>query len=194
MADASALKILAFSGSARRDSLNKKLLAVAAQGAREAGATVNVVDFRDYPMPIYDGDLEAASGLPERAQAFKTLMIEHHGMLIACPEYNSSITALLKNALDWASRPAPNEKPLVAFAGKVAGLVAASPGAMGGYRGLQQVRYILGNIRTIVLPDMFALNSAHEAFDAAGNLTDPKKRESAMGVGREVVGTLRKLA
>lgn len=193
MADAKSIKILAFSGSARKDSVNKKLLAVAAQGVREAGATLTLADMRDFPMPLYDGDLEEQSGMPDRAKAFKQLMIEHHGLLIACPEYNSSISPMLKNTIDWASRPAPGEKPLAAFAGKVVGLVAASPGAMGGYRGLQQVRYILGNIRAIVLPDMFALSSAYEAFDAAGTLTDPKKRESAMGVGRELVNTLRKL-
>ncbi len=193
MADAKSVKILAFSGSSRAASLNKRLLAVAVQGAKEAGATVTVADLRDFPMPIYDGDLEDKSGIPDRAKAFKDLMIDHHGFLIACPEYNSSVTALLKNVIDWASRPAPNEKPLAAFAGKVAGLVAASPGAMGGYRGLQQARYILGNIRTIVLPDMFALNSAHEAFDPAGNMTDPKKKELAMNVGRDVFNTLRKL-
>lgn len=188
------VKILAFSGSARKDSLNKKLLTVVAQGAREAGAHVTIADLRDFPMPIYDGDLEEQSGMPERAAAFKKLMIEHHGFLIASPEYNSSFSPLLKNTIDWASRPAKGEAPLAAFAGKVAGLVSASAGAMGGYRGLQQVRYVLGNIRCIALPDMFALSGADQAFDAAGNLTDPKKRDLAMGVGRDVVSKVRKLS
>ncbi len=120
-------------------------------------------------------------------------MIEHHGFIIACPEYNSSFSPLLKNTIDWASRPAKGETPLVAFAGKVVGLVAASGGAMGGYRGLQQVRYVLGNIRSIVLPDMYALSQAHEAFDASGAMTDPKKREMAMNVGKDVVAKTRKL-
>jgi NAD(P)H-dependent FMN reductase len=186
-------KILAFSGSTRRASLNTKLLHVAAQGARDAGGRVTLVDLADYPMPIYNGDLEEESGMPERAGAFKRLMIEHDGFVIACPEYNSSFTPLLKNAIDWASRPASGEAPLAAFAGKVAGLVSASAGAMGGYRGLQQVRYVLGNIRCIVLPDMFALSGADQAFDASGNLTDPKKRELAMNVGRDVVAKARKL-
>lgn len=188
------VKVLAFAGSARKDSMNKKLVAVAAQGAREAGGEVTLVDLRDFPMPIYDGDLEAASGLPEHARRFKRLMIEHHAFLIACPEYNSSFTPLLKNVLDWASRPEPGEKPLLAFAGKVAGLVGASAGAMGGYRGLQQVRYVLGNIRCIVLPDMFACGGADQCFDASGNCTDPKKQEMAMNVGRDVVSTARRLA
>lgn len=194
MPDASSIKILAFSGSSRKDSLNKKLLAVAVQGAREAGATVTVADLRDFPMPIYDGDLEAASGLPQHAKRFKDLMIEHHGFLIASPEYNSSFSPLLKNTIDWASRPEPNQKPLVAFAGKVAGLVAASGGAMGGYRGLQQVRYVLGNIRCLVLPDMYALSGADTAFGPDGSMTDPKKKDAAMNVGRDVVAKLVRLA
>jgi NAD(P)H-dependent FMN reductase len=187
-------KILAFSGSTRKASINTKLLHVAVQGAKEAGAQVTLIDLADYPMPIYNGDLEEQSGMPERAQAFKNLMIQHQGFLIACPEYNSSFTPLLKNAIDWASRPAKGETPLIAFAGKVAGLVSASAGAMGGYRGLQQVRYVLGNIRCIVLPDMFALSGADTAFDAQGNLTDPKKRDSAMNVGRDVANKVRRLA
>lgn len=190
---ADTVKILAFSGSARKDSFNRKLIAVAARGAQDAGAQVTLADFRDYPMPLYDGDLEDQSGMPERALAFKKLMIDHHGFLISSPEYNSSFPPLLKNAIDWASRPAPNEKPLIAFAGKACGLLSASPGAMGGYRGLQQVRYVLGNIGVIVLPGMFALPAAHEAFDASGALTDPKKRESAMNIGRDLTAVLRKL-
>ena len=98
------VKILAFAGSAKKASLNKKLLAVAVAGARAAGAEVTVVDLADYPMPIMDEDLEAAEGAPEKATAFKALMIEADGFLISCPEYNSSITPLLKNVIDWASR------------------------------------------------------------------------------------------
>lgn len=187
------VKILAFSGSTRKGSINTKLLHVAAQGAHDAGAKVTIADLADYPMPIYNGDLEEQSGMPERAAAFKKLMIEHHGFLIACPEYNSSFTPLLKNTIDWASRPAKGEAPLLAFAGKVVGLVSASGGAMGGYRGLQQVRYVLGNIRSIVLPDMFALSGADSAFDEKGQLTDPKKRELAMNIGKDVVAKVKKL-
>lgn len=190
---ASDVRILAFSGSARRGSLNTRLLAVAAEGARAAGAGVTLVDMREFPMPLYDGDLEDQSGMPERAAAFKRLMIGHHGFLIACPEYNSSFTPMLKNAIDWASRPAQGEPPLAAFAGKVAGLVSASAGAMGGYRGLQQVRYVLGNIRTIVLPDMFALNGADQAFDESGAMRDPKKADLARGIGRAVAETARRM-
>ena len=97
-------KILAFASSARADSLNKKLVAIAAQGAREAGADVTVVDLADYPMPLFDEDLEAQQGMPDTARAFKHLLMEHDGFLIASPEYNSAFSPLLKNAIDWASR------------------------------------------------------------------------------------------
>lgn len=179
-------KVLAFAGSARRDSFNKKLIRIAAAGAQAAGAQVTIIDLADFPMPIYDADLEAASGLPEHAKRFKELMKSHNALLIASPEYNSSISALLKNALDWASRPETGEKPLAAYAGKVAGLLTASPGALGGMRGLVSLRMILGNIQVLVVPDQVALPQAGEAFNADGSLKDAKKQESALALGRRV--------
>src|SRR5438309_2050046 len=158
-------KILAFAGSTRTGSFNKKLVPIAIEGARAAGAEVTHIDLRDIPMPLYDGDLEAREGLPPNAKRLKQLMIEHDGFLIAAPEYNSSITGALKNAIDWASRPEPNEQTLVAFSGKVAALMSASPGALGGMRGLITVRSILGNINTLVLPYQVSVPRAHEAFD-----------------------------
>ncbi len=194
---AQTVRILAFAGAARRDSWNKKLLAVAVQGARDAGAEVTIYDFAEFPLPLYDGDLEAAGGLPPNAKKFKSLMREHHGLLIACPEYNSSITPLLKNAIDWASRPeSPDgkpEPPLVAYQNKVAGLVAASPGALGGLRGLRHVREILSNINVLVLPQQFALSKANEAFDAAGKLIDPKAESSVKAVAAKLVATTSRL-
>src|SRR5205085_3265644 len=97
-------RILAFAGSTRAGSFNKKLLAVAVAAARDQGATVTQVDLRDLPMPLYDGDLEASEGLPENARTFRSLLIEHEGILISSPEYNSSISGVMKNAIDWASR------------------------------------------------------------------------------------------
>lgn len=179
-------KVLAFAGSARRDSFNKKLVRIAAAGAQAAGAQVTIIDLADFPMPIYDADLEAASGLPEHAKRFKELMKSHNALLISSPEYNSSISALLKNALDWASRPEPGEKPLVAYAGKVAGLLAASPGATGGMRGLVTLRMMLGNIQVLVAPEQVALPQAGEAFNADGSLKDAKKQEAALAIGRRV--------
>lgn len=186
-------KILAFAGSARTDSYNKKLVQVAANGARAVGAEVTYIDFRDLPMPLFDEDLEQAEGMPENARKFKELMIAHDGLLIACPEYNSSITPVLKNAIDWASRPGENQPPLAAFANKVAAIMSASPGALGGLRGLVSVRSILGNIKVIVLPDQIAIPKAYEAFNADGTLVDPKQQESVANLGASVANVVAKL-
>src|SRR5215831_18806881 len=167
-------KILAFAGSTRIESFNKKLIKIAAEGARSAGVEVTLADLRDYPMPIYDGDLEAKDGLPTKAREFKELMLAHQGLLISAPEYNSSITAVLKNTIDWASRRCEGEAPLACFTGKVAGLVSASPGALGGLRGLVHVRSILGNIGVLVVPDQVAVSKAHEAFHPDGQLIQEK--------------------
>jgi chromate reductase len=175
--------ILAFSGSARTGSVNTALLRVVAGAARDAGAEVTVADLADYDMPIYNEDLERERGLPATVLAFKDLMKAHDGLLIASPEYNSSFSPLLKNTIDWASRPREGETPLQCFRGKVAGLVAASPGYFGGYRGLQQVRYLLGNIGVVVLPDMFSLPNAGNAFGDDGSLTDEKQAAMAAGLG-----------
>jgi chromate reductase, NAD(P)H dehydrogenase (quinone) len=101
----SGLKIIAFAGSAREGSFNKKLVKLAARGASSEGLEVTYLDFRELPLPLFDEDLEAREGLPENVWKLKSLLKDHQGFLIACPEYNSSITPLLKNAIDWASRP-----------------------------------------------------------------------------------------
>lgn len=188
------VRILAFAGSARRDSVNKKVLLAAAAGAREAGAEVTAIDLADYRMPVYDGDLEAAEGLPDNAHRLKDLCREHHGLLLACPEYNGSITPLLKNTIDWLTRPAgPDEPTLAAFDGKAAGLVSASPGALGGLRGLAHVRQILSGIRVHVIPQQHALAHAADAFDTHGQLTDPRTDAAVKGVGRALADTTVKL-
>ena len=178
-------KILAFAGSTRTGSFNKKLLKVAAEAARVAGAEVTVVDLRDLALPLFDQDFEDANGLPDGAKRFKTLLRDHDGFLISSPEHNSSITAVLKNAIDWASRAeTDDEPPLVAFRGKVATLMSASPGGLGGLRGLVHLRAILGNIGVIVLPDQVAVSAAHEAFDEAGQIKDARKRKQIENLGR----------
>jgi NAD(P)H-dependent FMN reductase len=187
-------KILAFAGSTREDSYNKKLVKIAAEGAKVAGAEITYVDLRDLPMPIYDEDLEAKEGLPENARKFKELLKEHQGLLIASPEYNSSITAVLKNAIDWASRPEPGEPMLAAFTGKVAAIMSASPGGLGGLRGLIHVRSILSSINVLVLPDQKAISSAFQAFDEEGKLKDPKQQESVEQLGSKLATILAKLA
>ena len=186
-------RILAFAGSTRRESFNKKLVAIAAQGAREAGAEVTLIDLKDFPLPLFDQDLEAEQGMPENGKKLKKLFIDHDGLLISSPEYNSSFPAVLKNAIDWVSRPAPGEPSLVAFRGKVATLMSASPGALGGLRGLVHVRSILGNIGVIVLPDQIAVAQAHEAFNPDGTLKDPKRQAGIEGLGRRLAEFLAKL-
>jgi NAD(P)H-dependent FMN reductase len=186
-------RILAFAGSARSGSWNKKLVAVAASAARAAGGETTLVDLADFPMPIYDADLEAASGLPEHAKRLKALFLANDALLLSCPEFNSSITALLKNAIDWVSRPAPGEGSLACFAGKTAALMSASPGALGGLRGLVHVRAILGNIGVLVLPTQVAVPKAHEAFEADGSLKDAKQRASIEKLAAELVATTSKL-
>ena len=186
-------RILAFASSTRRESFNKRLVAIAAKGAREAGAEVTLIDLKDFPLPLFDQDLESEQGMPENGKKLKKLFIDHDGLLIASPEYNSSFPAVLKNAIDWVSRPAPGEPSLVAFRGKVAILMSASPGALGGLRGLVHVRSILGNIGVIVLPDQIAVAKAHEAFNPDGTLKDPKRQVGIEGLGRTLAEFLAKL-
>ncbi len=186
----SQIQLLAFSGSLRRDSYNTKLVTAAAASARKVGADVTLVNLADYAMPLFDEDLEARSGIPDAARRFKALMVSHHGFLIASPEYNSSVSAALKNAIDWASRTeSPDEKPLLAFRGKVAGLLSASPGALGGLRGLVHLRAILGNLMVHVVPEQFALGRAHEAFDASGALQDERNARAAHSVAAAATRT-----
>ncbi len=188
-------RILAFAGSLRKGSFNKALLKVAVEGARQAGADVTVIDLADYPMPVLNQDDEAENGKPEAAKQLKALMIEHDGFLIACPEYNSSITGALKNVIDWTSRPDDGDAPggLAAYKGKVVTLMAASPGALGGLRGLVHVRAILGNIGCIVLPDQVAVPKAHEAFKDDGTLSNERQQASVLALGTTLAETLEKL-
>ena len=187
-------RILVFGGSLRRDSFNQKLAAIVASGARAAGAEVTLIALRDFPLPVFDQDLEDAEGMPAAAKKLKQLFREHHGLLIATPEYNSSITAALKNAIDWVSRAeSDDEPPLVAFTGKTAILCAASPGALGGLRGLVHVRAILGNLGVTVLPDQVAVSKAHEAFKPDGSLADEKQAAKVKKLGTQLAHHLAKL-
>jgi chromate reductase, NAD(P)H dehydrogenase (quinone) len=186
-------RILAFAGSLRKDSTNKKLVQIAAQGARSAGAEVTYIDLKDYPLPIYDGDFEATSGIPENGIKLKKLFLEHQGLLLSCPEYNSSHTPVFKNTIDWVSRPVPGEAPLSCFNGKAAVLMSASPGALGGLRGLVHARATLGNINVIVLPEQVAVSRAAEAFNDDGTLKDAKQQASVEGLGQTLAEFLKKI-
>ncbi|MBX9949827.1 MAG: NAD(P)H-dependent oxidoreductase [Candidatus Obscuribacterales bacterium] len=181
-------KILCLAGSLRKDSLNKKLVKAAMATAQEAGADCTFIDLKDYPMPIYDGDIEAESGIPENGKKLKKLLKEHQALLIASPEYNSSISAALKNFIDWTSRPEPGEKSLECYTGKVAGIMACSPGALGGLRGLVTLRSILGNINVIVVPEQIAVSQANEAFTEDGKLKEEKHQKAVANVGKRVAG------
>jgi NAD(P)H-dependent FMN reductase len=185
--------ILAFAGSTRTDSFNKKLIRIAASAARAAGAEVTYIDLRDLPMPLYDGDLEAQQGLSDNVKKFRALLVGHDGLLISAPEYNSGISGVLKNAIDWASRPLPGESPLVCFTGKVAVIMSASPGALGGLRGLVKVRSILSNIQVLVLPEQIAVPKADEAFNENGTLKDVKQQAAIEALGRRLTEILIKL-
>ena len=166
-------RILVFAGSTRTASLHRQLAQRATEALRRAGIDATFADLRDYPMPLYDGDLEDGSGVPATAKALKELFREADGFVIASPEYNGSYPALLKNTIDWVSRPEPGERPLAVFRGKAAAILSASPGPGGGRRGLRQLRELLGMIGIAVIPEEVAIAQAGDAFDGAGRLTRP---------------------
>jgi len=187
-------RILGFSGSLRAGSFNKMLVKTACAGAEKAGAEVTFIDLRDFPLPVFDEDLERAEGLPVNAVNLKKVFRGHHGLLIASPEYNSSISGALKNVIDWVSRPEPERPPLDCFAGKVAGIMSAAAGGLGGMRGLPHLRAILQNIQIMVVPSMVAIPLAHQAFNEDGSLKDERKAAAAEGLGRSVAEIAAKLA
>ena len=166
-------RILVFAASTREGSFHRKLARLAADVLKKLGAEFTALDLRDYPMPIYDGDLEASHGLPERAKAFKEAVRAHDAFVIATPEHNGSFSALLKNVVDWASRPEPGEKPNDVFRGKTAVLLSTSPGPGAGKRGLRHVRELLQMIGVNVIAQEFALPKAFEGFSADGSLASP---------------------
>ncbi|HEY1600053.1 MAG TPA: NAD(P)H-dependent oxidoreductase [Pirellulales bacterium] len=186
-------QVLALAGSTREASFNKRLVKIAAAGAQAAGAEVTRIDLRDLELPLYDEDLETRAGLPPGARRLKDLMLSHQGFLISSPEYNSSFSAVLKNAIDWASRPVPGEAPLACFTGKTAAIMSASPGALGGLRGLVHLRAVLGNINVLVIPDQIAVMSAHTAFLEDGKLKDNALQERVAALGAKLVKLLTKL-
>jgi chromate reductase len=169
-------KILAFSGSIRRDSWNRKLIRTAVDATQAAGGDVSLIDLADYPLPLYNGDLEDKEGLPDNALRLKALFKEHDALLIASPEYNSSIPPLLKNTLDCVSREWQGESGLVPYQNKVAAILAASPGTFGGMRMLPHLRQILNTLGVLVLPGQFSLAHADTAFDMeSGALKSPAR-------------------
>jgi chromate reductase len=188
-------KILAFAGSIRQDSYNKKLVKIAASAAeRSNGVTMTYIDLADFPMPIFDQDFESQHGMPEKAREFKNILIDHDGFLIASPEYNSSYSPLLKNAIDWASRKeSENDPPLQAYRGKVAAIMSASPGTLGGLRGLVCLRMLLGNLGVIVMPEQQAISKAFAAFNPDGSLANEKQQQAVEHLGIKLTQMVRLL-
>lgn len=168
------VRILVFSGSVRSGSLNGKLAAAAALELGTLGADVTLISLVDYPMPLYDGDMEAASGVPAAAVALAGQFVSHHGIFIAGPEYNAGITPLTKNTIDWVSRV---KAPANAFKGRVFALGSASPGGYGGFRSQMATRQVLElGLGALVIPESVAVGAAHEAFDEGGRLVNERAR------------------
>jgi chromate reductase, NAD(P)H dehydrogenase (quinone) len=181
-------KILVFAGSIRTTSFNARLAALAAKELALLNVDTTRISLVDYPMPLYDGDAEAAAGPPQNAVKLKRLFATHHGIFIASPEYNASITPLLKNTLDWISRVREAaEPPLAAYKQRVFALGAASNGTYGGYRSLIALRHVLElGCGAMVLPDQIAVREAATAFDDKDELRD----EKAASQLRTVLGRL----
>lgn len=186
----SAVRILGLSGSTRRKSHNRALVEIAIAAAERAGAKGELLDLRDFHLPLYDADHEDEHGLPRAALVLKRMFEEADGYLIASPEYNGSLSAVLKNAIDWLSRPMPNteETPftLRAFRGKVAGIMSASPGAWGGVRALMHLRQVLSGMGTLVVAEQIAVPSASSAFDDSGALSNPFQQAAIDAIGTRV--------
>ena len=177
-------RILAFAASARRESLNRRFLALAVVAVKEAGGEVTLLDLNDFAMPLYHGDLEDAQGLPENAVRLIGLIGKHHALLVASPEYNSMFTPLLKNTVDWCTRADDNP-----FEGKVAAVLSASPGMYGGVRSLQMAQQLFLKLGCHVVPGQCVLPHANKAFDPQGGPTDPRTQRAAQELAGKLVLT-----
>ena len=188
--------ILAFAGSSRKDSWNRKVLEVAVAGARDAGAGVTVANLADYPMPIYNADWHTENGVPDAMRELRKLMMAANGILIASPEYNASLTPLLKNTIDWLSQDIGKEKDEsgnAPFEGKIGGLMGASNGGFGTIRALPHVSYILSNLGVFMLP-VVAVPAVGKAFDENGVMTNERAKKMLSGLGARLAQTIVKLA
>lgn len=170
-------KVLAFAGSTRKDSCNKKLIKNAAEIAQKMGVDVAVIDLKDYPMPLYDADLEESQGMPENAKRLRKLMVESNKIIIATPEYNASISAVLKNALDWLSRSEDGKPSREAFAGKKVAIMSCSPGAGGGARALEHLRAVIKNIGGEVIAAQVVVPNSYTAFTPEGKLENESLKQ-----------------
>ena len=186
-------KILAFAGSLRENSYNKRVLKVAMEGARQAGADVTYLDLRDYPLPIYNADDQAENGFPENALRLQEILNAHDGLLIASPEYNGTIPGGMKNSIDWASRQNDKFKTIEVFRGKIAAIITASPGSFGGIRCLSHLRGMLSIMQVNVLPSEIAVPFVGKMFEGdSGEITDEKMKSLLQNLGKSLSDMLRK--
>jgi chromate reductase len=191
---ASSLRIVALAASLREGSFNRRLVRVAADGLVAAGADVTRLDLRDYPLPLYDADLEKWDGLPANALRLKDVFASHDALLFSLPEYNGSVTPLFKNTIDWASRPVEAGKSGLQWAlNKPVALVSASNTALGGLRGLYHARWVLQTCQMIVIPQQRAVSKAATAFDELGELVDVNERDAVYAVAQALVDLTRAL-
>lgn len=186
------IRIAVISGSLRKGSYNTSLARYVASSVSGSGVEIDEISLAELDLPMFNEDIEK-EGLPASVKELKRRMIAADALLIASPEYNGSVTGALKNAIDWASRPAEGEDTLACFRGKVGGLLAASPGKLGGIRGLRHLRVVLSSIGLLVVPQDFGLSGANEAFDDDGKLKDEGAAKMAKGVGEQVVRVARAL-
>jgi NAD(P)H-dependent FMN reductase len=189
-----ALKILVIPGSLRTGSRNAKLAAVAAHRLAQAGAEVTRLSLADFPLPIYDGDLQTKSGVPKHAADLKRMIGAHHGVLIVTPEYNASVPPLVKNTIDWVSRVQdPNESRGQVFRGRAFAIAAASHSRLGGARSLAALRLILSACQAIVIPNQLALAFADEAYDDREHLKHPSDIEAMAAMVRQLIDVSQRL-
>lgn len=186
-------KILAFAGSTRRASHNKRVVQIAAAGARDAGAEVTFLDLKDLPMPIYDADAQEAEGFHPNAAEFQRILLAHDGLIVSTPEYNGSLPGVLKNAFDWASRANGDIKMGATFRGKVAAIMAASPGGFGGIQCLSHLRDVLSVMGVIVLPEQFAVPTVHTAINETGVFADEKMQNLISRHGANAAEMIKKI-
>jgi NAD(P)H-dependent FMN reductase len=184
----SALKILVIPGSVRTGSLNARLAATAALELAQAGADVSRISLDDFPLPIYDGDLQMKSGVPKNALNLKRMISAHHGVLIVTPEHNSSVPSLVKNTIDWVTRVQDvNETRGQVFRQRAFAIAAASESRLGGARALSALRLILSACQATVIPNQLALSFAGEAYDDMDRLKHPADIDALKAVARQLI-------
>lgn len=182
-----AIRVLVIPGSTRTDAFSKKLARAAGKLVAQAGAEATVIDLRDFAMPLYDGDLETSEGVPEGAVRLRGVVKVHEALMVCTAEYNSSLPAVLKNTIDWLSRPYAAEPGVSVFKHKTAAVLSSSPGALGGMRGLVHLRQILMNLGVLVITEQFSLSNAASGFAADGSLVDAKHSATVLGIAQRLV-------